>query len=182
MISSGLPRISLHAMISLLTLMAACSRTAPGPPPPDPLSRCLPETRDDGSLQLAVRKIESLPNETRVRLVAYAVGEAVEFVLPVYHLSRGRWLIDERYRSYLIDPQCRQFNLHDRHDSPGMPAPASARVKLKPGEAFETTVEYPPLPKGTRHGVLVYGAHAIPFSILPTNETDRPISDGGASK
>lgn len=178
MISFGRSRISLCAMVSLLVLLAACSRTAPGPPP-DPLTRCLPENRDGGGLQLAIRKIESLPNETRVRLVAYAVGETVEFVLPVYHLSRGRWLIDERYRSYLIDPQCRQLNLHDRHDSPGMPAPASARVKLKPGEAFETTIEYPPLPKGTRYGFLVYGERAIPFSIL---ETERSISGGDLSK
>lgn len=149
----------------LFVLLTGCNRGEPAPT--DRLSTCLPKFEVPGSLRIAISQFEHRSDETRVRIVAYAVAEPAQFALPVYYMSRGRWLIDEKERSYLLDAQCRQYNLHDRHDATGTDAPPDGRMTLKPGTSFETTLDFPPLPASTTHGVLVYGPHVIPFSILP---------------
>src|SRR5262245_59956918 len=79
---------------------------------------CWPNDRESAA-PLAVESVVSDKNATRVRLVAYARDEAVDFYLPVYRLSAGRWLINEKGRIYLLDEQCREFKLNDAKPSPG---------------------------------------------------------------
>jgi hypothetical protein len=130
------------------------------------------EGEDSGSLKLAVEPIESAPNATRVRLVAYARDEAVDFYLPLYRMSAGRWLINEKGRVYLLDEQCREIKLNDAKPSPGSSSdflggrkiPPDGRIRLKPGEAFEMTLDFPPLKDRTRVGALVYDGRVLPFA------------------
>jgi hypothetical protein len=131
------------------------------------LRACLPETQPEGHLRLAVAEVRRQPEETSVRLVAYAIGEPADFDLPVYLMSRGRWLINEQGRAYLLDEQCREYKLKDRRPAAGqVAATPSGRVPLKPGEVFEVTLSFPRLPDQTREGALVYGAWVFPFSLL----------------
>ena len=157
-------RCILLGCVMLTTAITACNK--PPPPPVDRLASCLPTTEPSDNVRIAIVEFDHGKDETRVRVVAYAAAEPAILALPVYHTSRGRWLIDEKERSYLLDPQCRQYNLHDRHDAKWTDAPPDGRVTLKPGIAFETVLDFPPLPAGTTRGALVYGAHVIPFSTL----------------
>lgn len=156
-----LTAIAITDVISL----TACSAPAP-PPPSDRLSTCLPQDESEGKARFAIVHFDAGKDETRVTVVAYAGAVPAVFALPVYYTSRGRWLIGERERSYLVDPQCRQYNLHDRHDAKWTDAPADGIVTLKPGAAFETVLDYPPLPPDTTRGALVYGPYVLPFSTL----------------
>src|SRR5262249_12520027 len=102
--------------------------------------------------------------ETSVRVVGYATTEAAEFDLPVYFMSRGRWLINERGRAYLLDEQCHEYKLKDRRTEQA--APQGGHVRLKPGEACEATLSFPRLSNEVREGVLVYGTRVLSFSLL----------------
>jgi len=73
--------------------------------------------KDAGSLKLSVESVVSAENATNVRMVAYARDEAVDFYLPIYRLSAGRWLINEKGRAYLLNEQCREFKLNDSKPS-----------------------------------------------------------------
>jgi hypothetical protein len=127
---------------------------------------------DAGNPRLAVESVVSDRNATSVRLVAYAPAEAVDFYLPIYRMSAGRWSVNENGRVYLLDEQCREFRLHDNKPSSksslifwgGGRIPEGGRIRLKPGQAFETTLVFPPLPDRTRVGALVYGGHLLPFA------------------
>jgi hypothetical protein len=99
-------------------------------------------------------------------LVAYALAEPADFDLPVYLMSRGRWLINERGRAYLLDPECREYKLKDRAPAAGQAEVKNGRVQLKAGEAFEVTLVFPRLLDGVRQGLLVYGTRVLPFSLL----------------
>src|SRR6185503_15120331 len=68
----------------------------------DKLSQCAPAATINDKLNLAIAEITRQPSETSVRLVAYATSEPVDFYLPVYLMSRGRWLIHEQGRAYLL--------------------------------------------------------------------------------
>src|SRR5215510_1328380 len=122
---------------------------------------------------LAVESVVSDKNATRVRLAAYARDEAVDFYLPVYRLSAGRWLINEKGRIYLLDERCREFKLNDAKPSPGSLSdflggekiPPDGRIRLKPGQAFEATLVFPPLPDRARVGALVYDGRVLPFTL-----------------
>jgi hypothetical protein len=131
---------------------------------------------DAGNLKLAVESVESDGKATRIRLIAYAGGEApkqgVDFYLPIYVMSAGRWLINEKGRAYLLDERCREFKLNDSKPSSisssifwgGGRIPQGGRIRLKPGQAFETTLIFPPLPDRTRVGALVYDGRVLPFA------------------
>ena len=153
-------------------VLISCSKPAPAPSTPvDPLATCLPVNAPDEKVRLAIEDVYAGKDETRVRVVAYAGSEPGVFALPVYYLSRGRWLIAEKERSYILDPQCRQYNLHDRHDAKWTDAPPDGKVTLKPGTAFETVLDFPPLAPNTTRGVLVYGSYVLPFSTLPSESS-----------
>jgi len=63
---------------------------------------CWPPDGNDGedadNPRLAVESVASDRNATRVRLVAYSPGEAVDFYLPIYRMSAGRWSVNENGR------------------------------------------------------------------------------------
>ncbi|HZN10985.1 MAG TPA: hypothetical protein VFC61_04865 [Blastocatellia bacterium] len=153
-------------------LQAGCGRRDPGAElqaaraaADAKLRSCLPEAEAEAGLRLALGAVTREPEATIVRLVAYTVDEAADFDLPLYLLSRGRWLINEQGRAYLLDAQCREYKLKDRRATPGPRTPERGRVRLRPGEAFEATLVFPRLPDAAREGALVYGRRVIRFSL-----------------
>ena len=126
-----------------------------------------------GAPRLAVESIVSNGKATLVRLVAYAPDEEVDFYLPIYRRSAGRWLINEKGRVYLLDEECRELRLNESNPSPksslifwgGGQIPEGGRIRLKPGQAFETTLDFPRFPDRTRVGALVYGGRVLPFAL-----------------
>jgi hypothetical protein len=123
---------------------------------------CIPDTKLESKVHLALAGIQNEPNQTSVKLVAYALQEPTEFDLPQYSMSRGRWLINERGRSYIRDEQCNEYKLKDRTPAVGK-VPDSGRIQLKAGEFYEVTLSFPRLPEEVRQGVLVYGNWVMPF-------------------
>src|SRR5215210_5872112 len=121
------------------------------------LQSCAPNNEAEGEVNLAITSVTRQPNETSVRLAAYALDKPAEFDLPVYSLSRGRWLIGETARAYLLDEQCREYKLKERRSSEGMKATPDGRIRLEAGQVFETTLSFPRLPDGVQMGVLIYG-------------------------
>ncbi|HKQ80492.1 MAG TPA: hypothetical protein VJ810_42750, partial [Blastocatellia bacterium] len=103
----------------------------------------------------------------------------VDFYLPIYLLSAGRWVINEKGRAYLLNEQCREFKLYESKPSStsssifweGGRIPQGGRIRLNPGQVFETTLVFPPLPDQTRVGALVYDGRFLPFTLL--TETQR---------
>jgi len=137
------------------------------------LQSCAPNDEAEGDVALAITSITRQANETRVRLAAYAVEKPVPFDLPTYSLSRGRWLIHETGRAYLLDEQCREYKLKERKPSPGRDVPLDGRVNLGAGQVVETTLGFPPLPEDARMGVLIYGRRTLPFLLGPLNVEAR---------
>jgi hypothetical protein len=125
---------------------------------------CIPDTQWDGKAQLALSSIRNEPERTVATIVAYAVNEPVEFDVPQYSMSRGRWLIKEQGRAYLRDEQCNEYKLKDRTPSVGK-VPDSGRIQLKPGEVYELSLSFPRLLEEIKTGVLVYGNWVMPFSL-----------------
>lgn len=128
------------------------------------LRACLPDSKPDSAFKLAIASVSRQPHETSVRLVAYTLGEAADFDLPVYLMSRGQWLIAEQGRAYLLDDECREYKLKNRQVV--VAATPQGRLRLKPGQAFEITLSFPRLTDEAREGVLVYGAWVLPFSLM----------------
>src|SRR5262245_5183148 len=132
---------------------------------------CWPNDGESGT-PLAVGSVLGEKNATRVRLIAYARDEAVDFYLPVYRMSAGRWLIKENGRAYILDEQCHEFKLNGAKPSAGSLSdflggekiPPDGRIRLKPGQAFEVTLAFPPLPDRARVGALVYDGRVLPFA------------------
>ncbi|MEP7270217.1 MAG: hypothetical protein ABI882_01875 [Acidobacteriota bacterium] len=172
--------MTIRILLLLGLLLSACSRSS-APPRPEPLPSCLPETEPEGNLRIAISSFSRGTDKTRVRIVAYAGTEPADFALPVYYMSRGRWTVDEDYRAYLLDSDCREYKLLDRHDAAGTDAPPDGKMKLKAGASFETTLDFPSLPAKTRNGVLVYGRRIIPFFVLPSTPASS-VSPGAESK
>jgi len=133
----------------------------------------------ESAAPLAVESVVSDKNATSVRLAAYARDEAVDFYLPVYRMSAGRWSINEKGRVYLLDEQCREFKLNDSKPSPksslifwgGGRIPEGGRIRLKPGQVFELTLVFPSMLDRTRVGALVYDGRVLPFALRA--ETER---------
>ena len=123
---------------------------------------CIPDTQPEGNVRLALAAIRNEPDQTSVKLIAYAVNEPAEFDVPQYSMSRGRWLINEKGRAYLRDEQCNEYKLKDRTPTVGK-VPDSGRIQLKPGEAYELTLSFPRLLEEVKAGALVYGNWVMPF-------------------
>jgi hypothetical protein len=127
----------------------------------------------ESAAPLAVESVVSDKNATSIRLAAYARDEAVDFYLPIYRLSAGRWSINEKGRVYLLDEQCHEFKLNDSKPSPksslifwgGGRIPEGGRIRLKPGQVFELTLVFPSMLDRTRVGALVYDGRVLPFAL-----------------
>lgn len=159
-----------NALIIVAIFLAGCagrSANVGSQPSPDEafsqLKSCLPPSEPESALQLTIVSVVSGPDDTKVRLVARAVNEAVDFDLPVYRLSYGRWMINEKGRAYLIDERCREYRLKDRKSASGEKIPPSGRIRLKPGQAFETILIFPGLIGHPQRGGLIYGGRTLPF-------------------
>ena len=169
---AGIQKLS-FLLLALLSA-AACSRRDPAAElraamagERAKLRACLPEHAPaEGGPGLAIAAVTREPSETRVRLVAYAVGEAADFDLPVYLMSRGRWLINDVGRAYLLDGQCREYKLKDRRPAERQKEAKNGRVRLERGEAFEVWLSFPRLPDEAHEGALVYGRRVLPFWLL----------------
>jgi hypothetical protein len=160
-------------LLLVALLLASCNRSDPEAARRaavkatlERLSQCAPTATNNDKLKLAVAEITHQPLETSVRLVAYATSEQVDFYLPVYLMSRGRWLIHEQERAYLLDESCREYKLKDRKSIDGQPLPLEGKIVLKRGEAFEVKLSFPGLSEDARLGALIYGSTVIPFSLL----------------
>ena len=171
--------LSLRLLFSLSLCLAGCSRPVTEAEKRAAVDEFFTQARscwpNDGesAAPLAVESVVSDKNATRVRLIAYARDEAVDFYLPVYRMSAGRWLINEKGRVYLLDERCRDFKLNDAKPSPGSLSdflggekiPPDGRIRLKPGQAFEATLVFPPLLDRARVGALVYDGRVLPFAL-----------------
>jgi len=125
---------------------------------------------DRNSARLAIRSVERLPEKTLLNLVAYAGAEPVDFLLPLYSLSRGRWLLEEPDRKepdpdnpgrvFLIDQNCREYRLNDVEFQHGRTKPGT--IRLAANHAVEGSIRFPPLSPSARFGILIYGRHRIP--------------------
>jgi hypothetical protein len=130
------------------------------------------------SPRLAIESVTTTADATRVQLIAYALDEAVEFYAPIYRLSAGRWLINEKGRAYLLDDRCREWKLKDRKPPSGLTSnsstwraiPLEGRIRLNPGEAVATTLVFAPLPDQTRVGALIYEGRVLPFTMYTKSE------------
>jgi hypothetical protein len=174
----SLPR-SLALLLALSLCLAGCSRPNPEAEKRAAIDEFFARARScrpsdgEGAAPLAIESIVSDGNATRVRLIAFARDRAVDFYLPVYRMSAGRWLINEKGRVYLLDEQCREFKLNDAKPSPGSSSDffggekilSDGRIRLNPGQAFEATLAFPPLPDRTRVGALVYDGRVLPFAL-----------------
>lgn len=135
------------------------------------LSKCSSAGNGDGVAQLSVVSVTSAPNETAVRVVIYATDSPIEFPLPVYRLSAGRWLIGEKERAFLLDEKCREYKLRDRRSSANQKFPPDGIVRLNPGQSFEATFSFHRVKEDVRIGMLVYAGKSLPFVIQPQTST-----------
>ncbi len=136
------------------------------------ISKCAQVGGTESLNNLAVVSAVNSLNETALKLVVYATNIPVEFPLPAYKLSAGRWLIGEKDRAYLVDEHCREFKLKDRRPPEGQKFPMDGIVRLNQGQAFEMTLSFYRLKETTRFGMLVYGGKTLAFVVnQPANQT-----------
>jgi hypothetical protein len=130
------------------------------------LRSCAPDQKAEDKLKIAIAGVTVNRNETAVKIVAYALDEDIDFDLPVYWMSRGRWLINEQERAYLLDERCREYKLKDRRSTTSERLPPHGKIRVNRGQAFEAILSFTSLPDQTQIGVLVYGERTIPFLLL----------------
>jgi hypothetical protein len=173
------PRRPVALSLCLLLCLAGCSRPVTEAEKRAAVDEFFTRARScwpsdgESAAPLAVESVVSDKNATSVRLAVYARDEAVDFYLPVYRLSAGRWSVNEKGRVYLLDEQCREFKLSDSKPSPksslifwgGGRIPEGGRIRLKPGQVFELTLVFPSMLDRTRVGALVYDGRVLPFAL-----------------
>jgi len=139
------------------------------------LRRCLPPAAEQvkNKHQLAIAAIRILPKKTAVDLVAWAGSKPAALTLPLYVQSRGRWLIEENDRVYLVDQNCRTYPLLDVEFK--QPRSAPGVIQILPYHAIEGSLFFPPPSTSFRLGALVFGHRSLPLVL------DRPTLPGGAS-
>ncbi len=128
------------------------------------LKSCTPDYQPESKIKLSVSEIWNEVNQTKVRVVFTAPNEAAEFYLPQYLMSRGRWLMNERWRAYIRDENCKEVKLQDRTPKSTEKIPDSGLIKLKTNERYEVVLSFAKLPEGSSKGILVYGQWVLPVS------------------
>jgi len=171
------------ALVALAILCGASCGTDPRqsvPGPTDPvdqavtrLRECLPpSTTSDVSLpQLAVSSIVRLPNQTRVEVVAWAENGPAMLRLPLYVRSRGRWILGENDRVYIVDQDCRTYALNDVEFR--LPRTSPGVIPIRANQAVRGALLFPPLGPRARLGALVYGRRYLPTIFFPSPETSN---------
>lgn len=140
----------------------------------DEISKCNKVIGAERLANIAIASVVNIQNDTVLKLVAYTTNSPIEFPLPFYKLSAGRWLVGEKDRIYLMDEHCRGFELKDRRPPEGKKIPQDGILRLNPGESFEMTFSFYRLKETTRFGMLVYAGKVLPFVVNPPNV--QPIS------
>ncbi len=140
----------------------------------DAMSKCERVSGAERLANVAIALVVSAQNDTTLKVVAYAANTPVEFPVPFYKLSAGRWLIGEKDRVYLMDEHCRSFELKDRRPPEGKKFPQDGILRLNPGESFEMTFSFYRLKDATRFGMLVYAGKTLGFVV--TQPDTKPAS------
>lgn len=143
----------------------------------DKMRACLPARRyraNDGNVRIAIAGLTRLETETKVRIVAYAGKDAGAFDLPVYYMSRGRWMINETGRAFLIDQDCRQYRLKGRSSTSGLKIPLNGRIELQAGQSFESDLSFPRLVESPHILIMVYGD--LIMLLPPLNSSAQTIN------
>lgn len=135
------------------------------------MSKCPQVSGAENLSNLAIVSAINARNETALKLVVYATDSPIEFPLPAYKMSAGRWLIGEKDRAYLVDEHCREFKLKDRRPPEEQKFPMDGIVRLNPRQAFEMTLSFYRLKDTTRFGMLVYGGKTLAFVINQSAES-----------
>ena len=138
------------------------------------ISKCAQVNSAENLANIAVASVTNAQSETALKLVVYATNSPIEFPLPAYKLSAGRWLIGEKDRAYLVDERCREFKLKDRRPPEGQRFPLDGFVRLNQGQAFEMTFSFYRLKDTTRFGMLVYGGKTLAFVV--NQSSNQPAS------
>ncbi|MEY3282540.1 MAG: hypothetical protein RIR86_553 [Acidobacteriota bacterium] len=120
---------------------------------------CLPQPAALPAPPISIRSLARLSARTRVELVVWAEEQPVELRLPLYLSSRGRWLLGDDERVFLIDQECRQYGLQDVEFLPKRISPGTIRIAAR--EAITGTLIFPPLGSRARFGALVYGQRVL---------------------
>ena len=168
------------AVLAFLMISTGCSkdpelvRSAAVTESLDVMSKCEKVSGAEHLPNLAIASVVNAQNETTLKLVAYAANSPVEFPVPFYRLSAGRWLIGDKDRVYLMDEHCRSFDLKDRRPPEGKKFPPGGILRLNPGESFEMTFSFYRLKETTRFGMLVYAGKTLTFVVNSPNT--RPVN------
>lgn len=185
-ISQAARNLSCCLLFSVLWL-SACSQADPEAAARSALTSlrqkmtaCLREPAAEGNIRLAVVSLARTREETVVRLAAYNYADpsaketpadtrSVDFDVPNYLMSRGRWLLNESGRVYLMDERCRQYKLVNRKLTMRQTEAVNGRIEIKPGEVCEVLLSFTRLPEDVQTAVLVYGSQVLPlpFSLNP---------------
>ncbi len=177
---STLPLLIRHIPFQILIglLLVGCTTSDPEIARREGMARsvsrwrsCAPPAEVTSPVSLAIHSISINSQSTSVRVVAYTTSNPGELALPLYYLSRGRWLIAEKDRAYLLDQDCREFRLNDVERSSPLPNPGL--LQLEAGSSFEFTLKFPPVGHSASLGWLVYGQRALPLA-FPTPEPASP--------
>ncbi len=169
---------SLGLLIVIVFAAASCTRRNAEPVKPLTMEEararlllCAPAPASSASgasnPSLAIQSVTLEPQATKVILTISAMNKAVEFHLPVYRLSSGRWLINGKGRAYLLDEECREYKLKDRKSLPRYEIPLEGRIALKENQRFEAVLVFPRVSDRSRVGMLVYDGRSFPFNVRP---------------
>ncbi len=184
-------------MLLLATVSTGCQRTEPPALTPasaletalETLERCQPAPltsqdpghKDSMEPHLAIEAVAHETSDangraaerTRVQLVAWSETKATTLTLPLYALSRGRWLLGDGERVYLVDQECRQYPLLDVEFSARRASPGA--IRLAPQQAVSGSLIFPPPGPRARLGTLVYGDRTLPIRFAAP---DSPPASG----
>jgi hypothetical protein len=169
----NLNHLQLTPLLVMSMILTGCARRDPEAEKRQALNEalgklrsCAPDQKADDRLKIAIAGVTVDQGETAVRIVVYAPEQDIDFDLPVYWMSRGRWLINEQERTYLLDERCREYKLKGRRSATTETLPPNGRIRVNRGHAFEAILSFPSLSDQTQIGILVYGDRTIPFWLL----------------